>query len=90
MKVIYKYELDTTDINVVEMPKGGEILCVHTQNDIPYIWVLVDPNETQMNRIIETFGTGHPINENDKRRYIGTYQQYNGQLMFHCFELLEN
>ena len=86
-KKIYKYQLDTTDIQRIEMQQGAEILCIQTQNEIPCIWALVEPNATVTKRTFEIFSTGHNVPENANRSYIGTYQLNNGQLVFHCFEL---
>ena len=89
MKKIFKYQLETTDIQQVEMPQGAEILCIKTQNETPCIWALVETNATVTKRIFEIIGTGFNITENDNRKYIGTYQLNGGSLVFHCFELLE-
>lgn len=84
---IYKYQLETTDVQQIQMPQGSEILCIQTQEETPYIWALVDPNATVTKRTFEIFGTGHNVPENANRKYIGTYQLQGGQLVFHCFEL---
>ena len=88
-KKIFKYQLETTDVQQIEMQQGAEILCIQTQNETPCIWALVEPNATVVKRAFEIFGTGHNIPENANRKYVGTYQLENGQLTFHCFELLE-
>lgn len=87
-KQIFKYQLDTTDIQHVEMPEGAEILCIQTQYGIPCVWALVQPDAPLTKRTVETFGTGHNVPENANRKYIGTYQLRKGNLVFHCFELL--
>lgn len=87
-KKIFKYQLETTDVQQVEMPQGAEILCIQTQNETPCIWALVEPNATVTKRAFEIFGTGHNVPENGNRKYIGTYQLMGGGLVFHCFELL--
>ena len=95
MKKIFKYQLANVDLQNVEMPQGSEILCIQTQNEIPCIWALVDPNKEPINRRIGIFGTGQelpmlPINEN--ATYIGTYQlqmsELGGTLVFHCFDIV--
>ena len=84
---IWKYEIGTNDMREIEMPRGAKILTVQTQQGSPCIWALVDPNAPTETRLIETYGTGHPIDEKE-RRYIGTYQTYNGALIFHVVELI--
>ena len=85
VKRIFKYALETTDSQIVNMPKGAKILCIQVQYEKPCIWALVDPEKESEPRIFEIFGTGNPVPDRD-RRYIGTYQLMGGQLVFHCFE----
>jgi len=72
-KKIFKYQLETTDIQRIEMPQGAEILCIQTQNEKPCIWALVQPLSTVTKRTFEIFGTGHNVPENANRTYVGTY-----------------
>lgn len=88
MKKIFKYELETTDIQHFYLPIGAEILCLQTQDEIPCIWALVEPDAELKLRTFEIFGTGHDVPDSEKRRrYIGTYQLRKGMLVFHCFEI---
>lgn len=86
-KKIFKYQLENTDIQQVEIPIGAEILCIQNQNEKPCIWALVNPENNKTKRYFEIFGTGHNVPENGNRKYIGTYQLSCGMLVFHCFEL---
>lgn len=87
-KAIWKYVLDTTDHQAVEMPVGAEILTVQTQYNKPCMWALVDPSAEEEKRYFEIFGTGHDVNYDMgvNRKYIGTYQLDKGTLVFHVFE----
>ncbi len=93
-KTIYKYKLDTIDKQTIQLPKEAEILTIQTQNvgifEEPYLWALVDPNKQLENRVIEIFGTGHPVTcERDiHRKYISTYKLLDGRGVFHAFELI--
>jgi len=92
MKKIFKYELETTDYQEIEMPIGAQILCLQTQDEIPHIWALVDTNANKELKAFEIFGTGHEVPDrdypnDDRRRYVGTYQLRKGALVFHCFEI---
>jgi hypothetical protein len=42
-------------------------------------------------RMFEIFGTGSPIQYDigTDRKYIGTYQLYGGDLVYHLFEYIE-
>ena len=87
-KSIWKFPLETTDIQQIEMPADAEILTIQTQDEIPCIWALVSTDAPKRKVAFEIFGTGHPVPENAKRKYVGTYQLRKGALVFHCFELL--
>lgn len=83
---IWKYPLKINDTNTIDMPEGARILCVQIQNGGPCLWALVDTQSPiKVPRVIETFGTGHPMNDS-LREYIGTYQLHDGALVFHVFE----
>lgn len=90
MKKIFKYKLETTDLQQIEMPHGAEILCVQTQDEIPCIWAIVNPTANLVSRTFEIYGTGHDftgLGWRARRRYVGTYQLRKGTLVFHCFEI---
>ncbi len=94
-KTIYKYPLQTTNVQILELPKGAEVLTVQTQNDTPQLWAVVDPENELEKRIIEIIGTGHPVRSstvwraNISRKYISTYQLFAGKGVFHVFERLQ-
>lgn len=85
-KAIWKYPLETTDEQVVEMPIGASILCCQVQQKIPCLWALVDTTVIKkVGRTIITRETGHPCDGIGPENYIGTYQLHGGSLMFHVF-----
>lgn len=91
MKTIFKYHLQTTDYQKIEMLNGAEILCVQNQQETPCIWAIVDKSQTStQSRTIEIVGTGHPIDESLQRKYIGSYQLQGGIFVFHVFEIINN
>jgi hypothetical protein len=88
-KVIYKYSLKVLESQNILLPIGSEILTIQNQREIPCLWVLVDPNENEMEKIsIEMFGTGNPIHYDMgvSRSYISTFQLHGGALVFHAFK----
>ena len=90
MKAIWKYPLQTTDEQTIEVPENTQILTVQIQNEKPYLWCLVKTNNPQTPNTIKTYkirtiGTGHPIENNFSGKYIGTYQLMDGSLVFHVF-----
>ncbi len=87
-KTIWKFQLELTDNQKIELPVGAEILTVQTQNETPWFWALVDPSAEREIRTFEVFGTGHPIHYDMgiDRNYIGTYQVSDPNYVFHVFE----
>lgn len=84
---IWKFPLDMTGHQHVQIPIGAEILCVQMQAGTPCLWALVNLSAIEADRSIEIYGTGHTIPSGD-RRYIGTFQAQDGALVFHAFELI--
>lgn len=85
MKTIYKYKLEVTDEQIIEIPAFSEILTVQTQNEIPYIWALVDPKFYACNYKFRIIGTGHKIEDGFNGKYIGSVQLSSDKLVFHVF-----
>jgi hypothetical protein len=85
MNQVWKFPIDTTDTQIVPMPKGADILCVQTQMGVPCLWATVDPTQDAVRRAIRIVGTGH-LFDADGLTYIGTYQLQGGTLVFHVFE----
>jgi hypothetical protein len=83
MKTIWKFPIETTDVQDVMMPAGARILCVQVQNGVPCLWAVVEPNNCEARRCIRVFGTGGDAH--DQGDYIGTYQLANGALVLHVF-----
>ena len=85
MESIFKYQLETTDEQIVEMPLGAEVLTVQVQNGTPCIWARVNPDYAKLQYRFRIFGTGHPIEDDFVGKYVGTYQLQNGALIFHVW-----
>lgn len=85
MKTIYKYQLEVTGQQTITMPVGSEVLSIQVQYGVPCIWAKVDTGNEVGDRTFVTFGTGHPLPENNLE-FIGTYQT--GQFVFHVFEMI--
>ena len=88
-KTIWKYTLKLTDIQIIPMPKGTEILSAHKQGNEICIWMLVHTTNSEddyEDRIIEITITGNPI-VNDPRKFIGTVVF--PVFVWHIFERLQ-
>lgn len=87
-KQIWKFNIKSVGMQDIEMPVGAEILTIQTQEDYPCIWALVNPDAPRAKRRFEIFGTGHIVSNSTERKYIGTYQEMGGALIWHLFESL--
>lgn len=85
-ETIYKYPLEVTDTQTIQMPKNAWILCVQVQSGTPCLWAVVKPEMATEPRIFHSVGTGHPMPENTLCEHIDTYQLRGGALVFHVFE----
>jgi len=83
-RTIWKFPLQVTDKQQVEMPQGAEILCVQVQHGTPCLWALVDAEQGPVKRVIYVYGTGHPFT--NQGTYVGTFQVHGGALIFHVFD----
>lgn len=86
-KTIWKYSLDITDIQIVDMPEGAKPLTVQIQNGSVVMWCMVDLEAPIVKREIVVAGTGNGISERviSKMSYVGSVQIMNGRLVFHVF-----
>ncbi len=84
MKTIWKYELETTDDQWIDMPIGAEPLTVQVQHEVPCLWALVNPQAPLAKVHVRIFGTGHSF-VGSVSKYVGTYQLHNGSFVGHVF-----
>ena len=85
MQTIWKFPLDVTGYQRVNMPAKAKILCVQTQGGYPCLWAQVESTSEVEPRAFVIAGTGHPQDTGGK--YIGTFQLHGGELVFHAFEV---
>ena len=84
---IWKWTLQVTDNQKIQMPLGAKILSVQVQHGAPQVWAMVDETAPQEWRSFATYGTGNPQPDiAEYGRFIGTYQLNGGGLVFHVFE----
>ena len=93
METIYKYELSVIDFQIIDMPKGAEILSVQIQpsafggdSDRLFLWVKIDTSNELEPKRIRIFGTGNPMEYEHELNFIGTVQMNNYSLVWHVFE----
>lgn len=85
---IWKYSLNVTDRQSLNMPIGSRLLTVQIQHGQLNLWALVDPKiEDREDRIILKRGTGRPIERHPGLLvYISTVQDLGGNSVWHFFE----
>lgn len=88
LKQIWKYAICTDDSITIFMPEDAQILTLQMQFGKPTIWALVDPYAAKTARTFEVYKTGRDMlwDQDITRKYIGTYQLYRGELVYHVFE----
>jgi hypothetical protein len=84
MKTIYKYHLNITDTQIVEVPGKINPLTVQFQNGELTVWAEVDPDAPTRGLKFFVRGTGHKLPE-EKCKYIGTVQEMGGHLIWHVY-----
>lgn len=87
MREVWKYGVGTFGLFSINMPEGAQILTVGAQHDVGHMWALVDPRAPRVSRTFLLTGTGHEIDGTLTVEYVGTFQQVNGALVWHVFEV---
>jgi len=87
-KTIWKFPLQLTDSQQIDIPMGYKILCVQAQNGQGCLWAEVMPDAQVKKATFLTLGTGHPIQHPANMEYLGTYQTNGGSLVWHVYELI--
>ena len=84
MKTIHKYQLR----DAIALPEGAQVLTVQLEDNLPYLWALVDDFNPFVQRNFQTVGTGWDLEAQayNNRVYLATFQQ-NG-FVWHVFEIL--
>lgn len=82
---IWKWDLQVTDLQTVNVPIGAKLLTVQTQNSLPRLWALCNEQAPRRALRIAMYGTGNPV-DSYPGTYIATFQV--GDLVFHVFEVI--
>lgn len=74
VSVIWKFPLPKTDMGVVNMPRGAQVLTVQEQGGWGVLWAICDLDAPPVPRTVCIVGTGtaDPIPPRDA--YVGTFQ----------------
>lgn len=85
---VWKYPLAILDEQTVFLPYGSTFLSLISQNDVPTLYVLVNPyTDLQEYWHITLRGTGHPMGEEMLRvsLFAGTISTHEGRLIWHIW-----
>jgi hypothetical protein len=72
MKQIWKYPLELTEMQSIDMPIGAKPLSVGVQGRTPVLWAEVDPDKSLTSVVIQIIATGVPFGTN--YNFVGTFQ----------------
>jgi hypothetical protein len=84
MKVIWKYQLPIKDQITIKIPVVAKFLKFEYQDDVPTIWVEVDPETERVPKHFKIIATGQRFDESHLQ-YLGTVQRSNGALIWHLY-----
>ena len=89
LRSIWKYPLEVTDLQVLELPGfSARPLSVQVQRGGPCLWALVEPDaEEKFKYQITTVCTGQLLQKNPPWNFLGTYQLEHSGLVFHVFSI---
>jgi len=85
MKTVYKYHIQITDIQEIDMPFGAELL--HAGLDpagLPCVWAHVDNLNTSESVKIAVTDTGSPMPEGDVE-HVGSF--VDGSFVWHVWRI---
>lgn len=85
MKTIWKYKITTDEIIQIKIPKKSKFLTVSAQLGEVYMWCLVDTDNELEVINLKVYGTGHEIDGNEIRTYLGTF--FVRSFVFHLFDI---
>jgi len=85
MMVVYKYPLLAQNDFVIMLQKGAKILHVEMQHGKPQMWVLQNPNASQVQRHFMLVATGEPRDDIEGAEFVGTFLAQGGVFVFHLF-----
>lgn len=86
MTKVYKFPLEISDEQKVSMPEDAKVLTVQVQKGKPCLWAECNPDKEPVLRTFLIRGTGHPIDDEIEKEYIGTIQMCEDSIVFHVFE----
>jgi hypothetical protein len=75
MKTIYKYPIEITDEQTVNMPTGAQVLSAQMQGTQLCIWALVEVGNINCDRRVRIFGTGNTVKLDGNWKFVDSVQE---------------
>lgn len=85
MITIWKFPIEVTDEQVIEVPRDPKWLTVQTQAGTPCLWALVNTDNPKSKVTVKVVGTGHDASKVLGSHHVGTFQIPQHGLVFHVF-----
>ncbi len=85
MQTIWKFSMDQTGVQAIEMPTGAKIVHVAVQGGAVCLWAQVNPQAVTERRLISVYGTGQEMPD-DPGHHVGTFLLSGGQYVFHVYD----
>ena len=87
MTTIYKYPMKrSNDPLQIELPYGAKFLCMQEQFGVQCLWYQVEAGAHKENKEIFIYGTGYQITNVENQKYLGTFQEMGGSLIWHVYQ----
>jgi hypothetical protein len=86
MRKVLKFKIETKDVNKIEVPLDAKFLSAQCQKGQICVWALCENTTLKELRIVEIFGTGHDIPDDENLIFIDTVQLLDGDIVLHVFE----
>jgi hypothetical protein len=90
MKAVYKFtlEMDTGRMQMIDVPKGSEVLHFAFQREQPRLWMLVNEGQKELEVVhLRLAGTGQMMAKPIKRHLGSAFLDAHGTEVYHLFEL---
>jgi hypothetical protein len=85
VRTIWKYTLDATNEQIIQMPRGARVLSCAMQHGELCIWAFSVGQTILVDRTVQIRGTGHSADGVDAKDFVGTVLMHGGNLVFHVF-----
>ena len=86
MSRIYKYPLQLTEQQKINMPTGAKVIHVAVQREAICLWAIVDPDQPVESRSFGILGTGQPDFNPKEMRHLVSVLMSDVTFGWHVFE----